>query len=109
MLAGNDAVFFQEGPFSLAVNDGEFGGYFWQRLRWANSVGVGDVRSPWGETSVTVWEEGLVPRGRGGQECPSSQHLSLALENFDPIPQTLLERKARREASSVPIRYLHLK
>lgn len=37
-----------------------------------------------------------------GQECHSSRHLSPGLETFDPIPQTLLERKARREASSVP-------
>lgn len=32
------------------------------------------------------------------------------LVTIDPIPQTVLGRKARREASSsVPTRYLHLK
>lgn len=40
-----------------------------------------------------------------GQEYPSSRHLSPGSSTFDHIPQTLLERKARREASSVPIRY----
>ena len=36
--------FFQEGPARLSAREGEFGGYFWQRVRWVKNVGVGDDR-----------------------------------------------------------------
>lgn len=45
----------------------------------------------------------------GRNVCLFPWHLSLGLQTSDPIPQTFLEKKARRDATLVPIRYLHLK
>lgn len=59
------------------------------RWRWVNSVGVGGVRGPWGETGVRVWEEGLVPRARRGSAAgrgAGGTGMSLLLA---PVPRLL--------------------